>query len=43
MFRPVETNVFFPKLEEEVLRFWRERQIYEKSLENRAGATLFVF
>ena len=43
MFRPVETNVFFPKLEEEVLRFWRERQIYEKSLENRAGAPLFVF
>ncbi len=43
MFRPVESNVFFPTLEEEVLRFWKERQIYEKSLENRRGAPLFVF
>ncbi|MCS7305513.1 MAG: isoleucine--tRNA ligase [Thermoguttaceae bacterium] len=43
MFRPVESNVFFPALEEEVLRFWKERQIYEKSLENRRTAPLFVF
>ncbi len=43
MFRPVESNVSFPKIEEEVLRFWKEGQIYEKSLANRGGAPLFVF
>ena len=35
MFRPVESNVNFPTLEQEILRFWDERKIYEKSLEQR--------
>jgi isoleucyl-tRNA synthetase len=35
MFRPVDSNVHFPTLEQEVLRFWDERKIYEKSLEQR--------
>ena len=43
MFQPVPANVSFPKLEEEVLQFWKERRIYEKSLENRRGAPPFVF
>jgi isoleucyl-tRNA synthetase len=43
MFRPVDSNVQFPKLEEEILRLWDERRIYEKSLEQRAGAAKFVF
>jgi isoleucyl-tRNA synthetase len=43
MFQPVEGNVNFPKQELEVLRFWREHRIYEKSLEQRAGAPPFVF
>jgi len=45
MFQPVPANASFPRLEEEVLRFWKERGIYEKSLENRrgSGAPEFVF
>jgi isoleucyl-tRNA synthetase len=43
MFQPVEGNVNFPKQELEVLRFWKEHHIYEKSLERRAGAPPFVF
>ena len=45
MFQPVEANVNFPKLEEEILRFWREAGIYEKSLERRRAenAPRFVF
>jgi isoleucyl-tRNA synthetase len=45
MFQPVESNVNFPKLEEEILRFWRETNIYEKSLQRRKaeGAKRFVF
>src|SRR3954462_8699220 len=43
MFSPVAANVSFPKLEEDILRFWRERGIYEKSLANRRGAPAFVF
>ncbi len=43
MFKPVESSVSFPKLEEAIVRFWKEEQIYEKSLGARADATAFVF
>jgi isoleucyl-tRNA synthetase len=43
MFQPVSASANLPKQEEEVLRFWKERGIYEKSLEQRAGAPRFVF
>jgi isoleucyl-tRNA synthetase len=44
MFRPVENSVSFPKLEEDIVRFWKERQIYEKSLEIRKDSQrAFVF
>ncbi len=43
MFRPVATSVNFPALEEEILRFWAQRQIYEKSLGSAGGAPPFVF
>ena len=43
MFRPVDGSVSFPHLEEDILQFWRRRQIYEKSLAARAGAPAFVF
>lgn len=43
MFRPVESSVSFPKLEEEIIRFWKERRVYEKSLEARSQAPAFVF
>ena len=43
MFQPVERNVNFPKQELAVGQFWKEHRIYEKSLEQRAGAPPFVF
>jgi len=32
-----------PKLEEEVLKFWRENKVFEKSLRQRKGGREFVF
>jgi isoleucyl-tRNA synthetase len=43
MFGAVESSVSFPALEEKIIRFWRERAIYEKSLQARADAPPFVF
>ncbi|NLX95167.1 MAG: isoleucine--tRNA ligase [Rhodopirellula sp.] len=43
MFRSAESSVAFPALEENIVRFWQERKIYEKSLAARAGAESFVF
>jgi isoleucyl-tRNA synthetase len=43
MFSPVEGNVNFPAQELAVARFWKERGIYEKSLQQRAAAPAFVF
>jgi isoleucyl-tRNA synthetase len=43
MFHAVKTDVKFPKLEEEILAFWKQNRIYEKSLELRAAAPAFVF
>ena len=33
----------FPAFEEEVLQFWKEHQIFEKSVSNREGKESFVF
>ncbi len=43
MFHAVGTDVSFPKLEEEVLGFWKEQRIYEKSLEQKANSPPFIF
>ncbi len=43
MFKPVEGSVSFPKLEEDVGAFWKQNDIYEKSLQQREGAEPFVF
>ena len=43
MFEPVEGPVDFPALENHIGHFWKENRIYEKSLEERAGAKRFVF
>ncbi len=32
-----------PKLEEKILKFWKDRKIFERTLENRANAKRFVF
>jgi isoleucyl-tRNA synthetase len=43
MFKAVSNQVDFAELEREMLAFWRERNIFQKSLENRKGATEYVF
>ncbi len=42
-FPTVATGYPFPELEQEVLAFWREKGIFERSLAERAGAPEFVF
>ena len=42
-FRPVESNPSFPKLEEDILKFWKDEAIYDRSLERREGAESYVF
>lgn len=43
MFEAVGTGVSFPELEERILQFWDDHQIFEKSLESRAKAEEYVF
>src|SRR3954453_21804985 len=43
MFQPVEPNANFPQQELAIGKFWKKNRIYEKSLEQRAGAPPFVF
>ncbi len=43
MFDPVASSVSLPKQEEKTILFWKERQIYEKTLAVRTGAPPFVF
>jgi isoleucyl-tRNA synthetase len=42
-YRPVDPRVSFPALEEEVLRRWRERDVFHESIRRREGARPFVF
>ncbi|PQO42183.1 isoleucine--tRNA ligase [Blastopirellula marina] len=43
MFESIPQNVSFPAMETKILEYWQENQIYEKSLEARAGGKPFVF
>jgi isoleucyl-tRNA synthetase len=43
MFDPVQSSVSLPRQEEKTIRFWKERQIYEKTLAARHAAPAFVF
>lgn len=43
MFDPLPSHVSFPQLEEQILQFWKERRVYEQSLEMRRDAPRFVF
>ena len=42
-YRPVDAKVDFPALELEVLEFWREARVFERSLDLRRGAPEWVF
>ncbi len=43
MFKAVDSKARFPDVEVEVLRFWKENSIFEKSVEQRRGQPLFSF
>ena len=43
MFKEVPSQFDFPRAEKEILRFWAENRIYERSLEQRKGGAPFVF
>jgi isoleucyl-tRNA synthetase len=43
LYRPVDSRVSFPEMEERVLRLWSERGIYKRSLAEREGSTEWVF
>ncbi|HAV10328.1 MAG TPA: isoleucine--tRNA ligase, partial [Dehalococcoidia bacterium] len=42
MFHPVNTKISFPELENEIIRFWKDRNIFQKSLHNRTGSPQFT-
>jgi isoleucyl-tRNA synthetase len=43
MYRQVSPQVDLPALEHEVLAFWRDERIFERSIEQSAGRPLWVF
>jgi len=43
MFREINTKINFIQLEEEILRFWKEQRIFDKSIEMRKGEAHYAF
>ena len=43
MFKEVDTKLDFPRLERRVLEFWDKENIFQKSIDQRAGGECFVF
>ncbi|MGY2893045.1 isoleucine--tRNA ligase [Deinococcus sp. UYEF24] len=43
LFAPVQQNPKFPELEEATLQFWREKKVFERSLEQTKDGPLFSF
>ena len=43
MFKPVDSRQSFPKMEEDILRFWKDNDIFLKSVEQRPEDELYVF
>ena len=43
MYEKVSTNLNFTEREKKVGQFWRNEQIFEKSIEERKGAKPYVF
>jgi isoleucyl-tRNA synthetase len=43
MFKPVNSRVNFPEMEDGALAFWKENGIFEKSVQSRQGKPRFVF
>ena len=43
MYEPVDPKVNFPAMEENILKFWQERNIFEKSIKQRENNEEYVF
>ena len=43
MFKPVSSQVSFPKLEEEITNYWKKNKIFEKSIESRSKDKKWTF
>ncbi len=43
MYKPVDSKTNFPRMEEGILKFWQDKDIFRKSLEIRKDAEEFVF
>ena len=43
MFEPVDSKVNFPGVEEKILGLWKDKNIFQRSLEARRGGKLFIF
>ncbi len=43
MYKEVDSRLDFPKMEEEILKFWEKNRTFEKSVEEREGCEDFVF
>ncbi|RME90216.1 MAG: isoleucine--tRNA ligase [Anaerolineae bacterium] len=43
MFKPVSPQLDVPAMEEAVLKFWKQRAIFQKTLEQREGGPEYVF
>jgi len=43
LYKAVDPKVNFPEMEENVLRFWEENDIFQKSIDQREGREEFVF
>jgi len=42
MFEPVSSKVSFPELDRRILDFWKDKRIFERSVDERKDAPLFV-
>lgn len=42
-YKKVDPKVSFPKMEEEILKYWEENKIFEKSVSQREGAPRYSF
>ncbi|MCL2617450.1 MAG: isoleucine--tRNA ligase [Defluviitaleaceae bacterium] len=43
MYTKVDTNLDFVEREQQILKFWREEQVFEKSMAQRQGCPVFTF
>jgi isoleucyl-tRNA synthetase len=43
MFKKVSSQINFPQMEEEIMSFWKQEEVFEKSMEARKDAKHYVF